>query len=427
MAMWRVRDFHADDLDAAIRLWDDPAASSEAPVFGLSDLIAAVRSHQPAVAAVVGEDLVGTAVATVGHDRAWVMRISLAPAWRHRGIGSSMLDELERRLVAAGVHRIQCLLAGESDIGALALEHSGYVAHRGMVFYERVEPVHPGSAGVLGQLGGFIVRAGAWDRLGGMVREKELIERRVILPLGQPALAERLGLVPPRAIVLFGPPGTGKTTFAKGVASRLSWPFVELFPSRLAGESAAGLASALREAFALVAELDKVVLFIDEVEEIAGSRQPRTVSAAQGVTNEMLKLIPPFREQEERLLICATNSVRALDSAFLRHGRFDYVIPIGPPDLAAREAIWDRYLAAIPHGELDMTAIVEESRLFTPADIEFAARRTAQLVFERVMFQRGADQATTADVVHAIGQTRRTLTPELVTDFEQDIKDYARV
>jgi transitional endoplasmic reticulum ATPase len=396
-------------------------------VFGLSDLIAAVRSHQPAVAAVVGEDLVGTAVATVGHDRAWVMRISLAPAWRHRGIGSSMLDELERRLVAAGVHRIQCLLAGESDIGALALEHSGYVAHRGMVFYERVEPVHPGSAGVLGQLGGFIVRAGAWDRLGGMVREKELIERRVILPLGQPALAERLGLVPPRAIVLFGPPGTGKTTFAKGVASRLSWPFVELFPSRLAGESAAGLASALREAFALVAELDKVVLFIDEVEEIAGSRLPRTVSAAQGVTNEMLKLIPPFREQEERLLICATNSVRALDSAFLRHGRFDYVIPIGPPDLAAREAIWDRYLAAIPHGELDMTAIVEESRLFTPADIEFAARRTAQLVFERVMFERGADQATTADVVHAIGQTRRTLTPELVTDFEQDIKDYARV
>jgi len=427
MAMWRVRDFHADDLDAAIRLWDDPAASSEAPVFGLSDLIAAVRSHQPAVAAVVGEDLVGTAVATVGHDRAWVMRISLAPAWRHRGIGSSMLNELERRLVAAGVHRIQCLLAGESDIGALALEHSGYVAHRGMVFYERVEPVHPGSAGVLGQLGGFIVRAGAWDRLGGMVREKELIERRVILPLGQPALAERLGLVPPRAIVLFGPPGTGKTTFAKGVASRLSWPFVELFPSRLAGESAAGLASALREAFALVAELDKVVLFIDEVEEIAGSRLPRTVSAAQGVTNEMLKLIPPFREQEERLLICATNSVRALDSAFLRHGRFDYVIPIGPPDLAAREAIWDRYLAAIPHGELDMTAIVEESRLFTPADIEFAARRTAQLVFERVMFERGADQATTADVVHAIGQTRRTLTPELVTDFEQDIKDYARV
>ncbi len=427
MAPWRVRDFHADDLDAVVRLWDNQAASSEAPAFSLSDLIAAVRSHEPAVVAVVGEELVGAAVAAVGGDRAWVMRISLAPAWRRRGIGSAMLRELERRLVAAGAHRIQCLLAGESDIGALALEHAGYTARGGMVLYQRLEPVDPGSAGVLGQLGGQIVRAGAWDQLGGMVKEKEMIERRVILPLAQPQLAERLGLVPPRAIVLFGPPGTGKTSFAKGAASRLGWPFVELFPSRLAGESPAGLAAALREAFSLVAELDKVVVFIDEVEEIAGARRPRTASAAQGVTNEMLKLIPPFREQDARLLICATNSVRALDGAFLRHGRFDYVIPVGPPDPAAREAIWDRYLASIPHTELDAATIVEESRMFTPADIEFAARRTAQLAFERVLFEGGHEEVTTGDILHAIGRTRRTLTPELVAEFEQDIHDYARV
>src|ERR1700753_3373793 len=168
MTPWRVRDFHADDLDAAVRLWDNPAASSEAPAFSLSDLIAAVRSHEPAVVAVVGEELVGVAVAAVGGDRAWVMRISLAAAWRRRGIGSAMLGELERRLVAAGVHRIQCLLADTSEIGAAALEHAGYTARPGMVLYERLEPVDAGSAGGVGRLGGRVGRGAAPGGLAGM-------------------------------------------------------------------------------------------------------------------------------------------------------------------------------------------------------------------------------------------------------------------
>jgi transitional endoplasmic reticulum ATPase len=427
MTAWLIRDFHDDDLDAAIRLWDDPVASPAAPVFGLSDLIAAVRSGAPAVVAAVGDDMVGTAVASIGGARATLMRISLAKAWRDRGIGSAMLIELERRLVAVGVHRIDCLLADASEVGAVALDHAGYTARKDMVFYEKLEAVGPGDVGILDKLGGRLIRPGLWDQLGGMVREKELIERRIIMPLANPQLAHRLGLVPPRAVILFGPPGTGKTTFVKGVASRLGWPFAELFPSRLAADLPAGLSGALREAFSLVEELEKVIVFIDEVEEIAGLRQPRTITAAEGVTNEMLKLIPSFREQDRRLLICATNSVRALDTAFLRHGRFDYVIPVGPPDEDARQAIWESYLLRMPHDDLDLAAIVGRTSLFTPADIEFAARRTAQLVFERVMLERGDDIVSTSDVMAAVSQTRRTLTHEIVEAFEQDIEDYARL
>jgi GNAT superfamily N-acetyltransferase len=427
MTSWRIRDLHGDDLDMAIPLWGDPATAGAAAAFGLSEIIAAIRAGQPAVVAVVGGELVGSAVAMVDRDHAWIMRISLAGSWRQQGIGSALLETLESRLATEGVRRISCLFADSEEVGAAALEHRGFNVRQGLLLYEKVESVATSDMGILSEVGGRMLGPGLWEELGGMVREKELIERRVILPLANEELAGRVGLFPPRGIMLFGPPGTGKTTFAKGVASRLGWPFVELFPSRLAGESSAGLANALRETFGLVGELDQVVVFIDEVEEIASAREQRTLSAAHGVTNEMLKLIPTFREKDRRLLVCATNSVRALDSAFLRHGRFDYVIPVGPPDPEARRAIWIRYLSSIPNDDIDLDAIVSASSLFTPADIEFAARRTAQAVFEEALLERGAESATTELVLSCINDTRPTLSTRIIEEFQQDIDDYARV
>ena len=174
-----------------------------------------------------------------------------------------------------------------------------------------------------------------------MEREKELIERRVILPLAEQEEARRHGVVAASAVILFGPPGTGKTTFAKGIAGRLGWPFVEVFPSQLVGTDAHGRAGALRELFDQLLYLDRVVVFIDEVEEIASSRQERPETHV--IANELLKLMPTFREAESRLLVCATNSIRELDHAFTRPGRFDYLLPVGPPDRSAR----DRDLAAL--------------------------------------------------------------------------------
>lgn len=425
MSVWRLRDIHDDDLDQVIRLWDQGRQSGvNHPVFPVSEVIAAARGGQPAVVAVAGPELVGLAVARADGERAWIMLVALSEAWRNQGLGSVLIAEVERRLRQTGVRRISAVLAPGAT-GASALENSGYRQVNGLIYYEKVEHLGAGDAGLLTELGGRILPRGLWAGLAGMHEAKDAIERRIVLPLAEPEAAERHGVRPPKAVILFGPPGTGKTSFAKAVASRLGWPFVELFPSRLSTETDGGLAAALRQTFADLAGLESVLLFIDEVEEIAAARSGTAVDAGHGVTNELLKLIPAFRDNDNRLLICATNSLRTLDPAFLRPGRFDYIIPVGPPDAGARAAIWRRYLG--PASETaDLEQLVEVTEMFTPADIESAARKGAQRAFEREVRTGVGDPAGTEEYLSAVADTRPTLTEEALAGFHEDIELYER-
>ncbi|MCP3818184.1 bifunctional GNAT family N-acetyltransferase/ATP-binding protein [Streptomyces sp. A3M-1-3] len=426
---WLIHDYRESDLAAVVHLIDTTAELGQESVFSIAECISALTSRQPAVVAVHQGVPIGAALACVAGERAWVMRIAISSAWRGRGLASALLVELERRLVAARVGRIAYVLPEEELLGE-GLLNAGYTRQPAVAYFEKVEPLHGPAASLLEDLGGRFLPNDLWAKVAGMEAEKDLIERRVVLPLAEPERAARHGVRPPRAIALFGPPGTGKTTFARGIASKLGWPFVELLPSRLADEG--NLAAALRSAFARIAELERVLVFIDEVEEIAPVRtEPAQPGGMHGVTNELLKLIPGFRERDERLLVCATNSIRSLDPAFLRPGRFDYLIPIGTPDIAARSAIWSRYTDG--RGDVDVTELVAASELFTPADIEHAARIAAQASFERDLEAiGGADSASaplgasTGDYLAAIAQCRPTVTPAMIDEFGADITAHAR-
>lgn len=429
MAGWRIRDYHADDVDGILRLWEQVTAEGSEPVYSLSEVLASCAKDH-AVVAVVGEQVVGAAIGRAAHAQGWVVFLATESNMRGAGIGSSLLAALEARLAPQGISKLSALMpAAETRMGAFL--HQGFALKQDLHYFERHIPVQREELKRLAELGGRVLPRGLWDAVGGMNTEKELLERRVVLPLAEAELAERFGVVPPRAIVLFGPPGTGKTTFAKAIASRLEWSFVEVFPSRLASHPG-GLAGALRETFATIAELEHAVVFIDEVEEIASHRQGEPPSPTQGVTNELLKIIPAFREQPGRLLICATNFIRSLDAAFLRHGRFDYVIPIGLPDEQARDAIWRRYIPAAAVA-VDVAELVAMTDGFSPADIEYAARKASQSALENAVdsaARSGAGEPEGPfmdDYTAAIASTRATVSAQVAADFLEDIETVGRL
>jgi hypothetical protein len=329
-----------------------------------------------------------------------------------------LVDSIEAVLADRGVKRV-VVVAQEGS----TLARRGYTT-AGLHVYERALS-GASSHGAVARLGGRMIDPGLWDELRGMDEPKEIIERRVILPLAEPELARRHGVVQPKAIILFGPPGTGKTTFAKGIASRLGWPFFEVSPSEIGAEGAERQAKLLAETFDELLEVPAAVVFVDEVEDLASIRSDeRRVSPS--VTNEFLKQIPRMREAPHHLLACATNWVSRLDPAFLRPGRFDYVLPVGPPDAEAREMIWQRYIGEITDETVDVGELVSASDLFTPADVEWSARTAAQMAFEREHFDGVGQRATTDDFLAAIRSAKPTLTQEMIDEFRIETERFKR-
>ncbi|HTT90517.1 MAG TPA: bifunctional GNAT family N-acetyltransferase/ATP-binding protein [Acidimicrobiales bacterium] len=417
---WRVLSIDHQDpvapFEEVVRLID-VAGTATSAAHSRSDVIEALHDSQPAAVAVSSAgSLVGVAVARVSGPDAHLVVLALHPEWRGKGIGSALLGRLDQEVVHRGARRMLALVR-PGQVGEAAFANQGFERWRGLDLYERPVSIVPEELAIVEQYGGHFPVAGLWSAMKGFSSTKDLIERRVIAPLAKPELADQVGLVPPATILLFGPPGTGKTSFARAIASRLSWAFVELHPSLL-GTGIEG-ALALRQALNDLAGVDRLVCFIDEADEIVADRLGRPEN--QAIVNELLKSMPAFKSGTERLMVMATNSVTTIDPAMLRPGRFDLIIPVGAPDDAGRAELAAELVPAS-----DPEEIASLTAGFTPADFALVAQRSAQRAFDRAV--AGGDPTVAgADVLAAVAATRPSVTTEATDRFEVESKEYARL
>jgi transitional endoplasmic reticulum ATPase len=417
---WRVLTLGDRDpvapVEDLVRLID-LAGTATGAAYSRSDVVEALHEHQPAVVAVspAGE-LVGAVVARVAGPDAHVLAFVLHPGWRRRGIGSALLRQLDQEVIHRGSSRLLAVVPS-GQAGEDAFVNQGFTRLEGFHLYARDASMVPEELAIVERFGGSVPRDGLWESMMGFSTAKELLDRRVVAPLAHTELADRLGLRPPAAVLLFGPPGTGKTSFARAIASRLSWAFVELHPSLL-GQGVDG-ARALRDALGELGRVDRLVTFIDEADEIASDRTERPDS--QPLVNELLKAVPQFKSRPDRLMVMATNSIAAIDPALLRPGRFDLIIPVGAPDEGERAELAAQFLP-----NADPAEVAARTPGFTPADFALVAQRAAQLAFDRALDGQEAE-VSPEDILTGVAATRPSVSPESAGQFAREAGRFARL
>ena len=225
-----------------------------------------------------------------------------------------------------------------------------------------------------------------YEDIGGLSHAIQKIREMVELPLKHPEVFKRLGIEPPKGVLLYGPPGTGKTLLAKAVANESNAYFISIngpeIMSKFYGESEARL----REVFQKAQENAPSIIFIDEIDAIAPKREEVTGEVERRVVSQLLALMDGLEARGQVIVIGATNRPNAVDPALRRPGRFDREIEIGVPDKDGRYEILLIHTRGMPLAkDVDLKKLAEMTHGYTGADIAALCREAAMKALRRYL------------------------------------------
>ncbi len=232
-----------------------------------------------------------------------------------------------------------------------------------------------------------------WDEVGGLDSVKTALREAIAWPLSQPALFEKIGLRPPRGILLYGPPGNGKTLLVKALASQSAINFISIkgpeLLSKYVGESEQGV----RELFARARHAAPCVVFLDELDALAPKRGQESRSpVTDRVVSQLLTELDGVEALGDVWVIAATNRLDMVDDALLRPGRLDYHLEVARPDRRARAAILEVHLRKKPIAEgIDLAALAELTEGLSAAEVRFVCDRAALGAIRRVFSATGGE------------------------------------
>lgn len=257
-----------------------------------------------------------------------------------------------------------------------------------------------------------------WGDIGGLENVKNELIEAVDWPLKFPEVFNKMGIRPPRGILLFGPPGCGKTLLAKAIANESQANFIsvrgpEIF-SKWVGESE----KAIREIFRKARTAAPAIVYFDELDAIAPHRGiSEGTRLYESVVNQLLTEMDGMQEMRGVVVIASTNRPDILDPGVLRPGRFDRLILVPAPDKASRKKIFEVHTSKMPLSEdVDLEELVNKTENFSGADIENLCREAGMMAVRESM---DSSKVAMKHFERALSKISPSITPELIKQYEK--------